>query len=161
MFLIHLLKQINQTHIKIDHTIIRIIRVIRRIIVLPIRHAFSGKKVTHPSRFQIIADEIQYIQVILALIFTQASTKLLQKHRRRFRRAKKHHHVNRWNIDALIEHIHGKNHTNLSDPQLINCNISGFRKRAVRITVYRNRRNPTRTEILRHLLRMLTRTAEP
>ena len=94
LFLVHFCKQINQSHIKINEAFIWIICLICRIICFFSCFIFPYQQIPDSSRFFIIADKVQNIEIFFSLISAQSPSKLLQKDNRRFCRTQEHYHIN-------------------------------------------------------------------
>ena len=88
-----ILCSVDQTHVKIDNTVIGKLFSVRRVIpaagsLISIRYVISYI----PGLF-IISDKIQYIQELFSSVPAQASSKLLQKHHRRFCGSEEKYHI--------------------------------------------------------------------
>ena len=160
LFLVHFCKQINQSHIKINEAFIWIICLICRIICFFSCFIFPYQQIPDSSRFFIIADKVQNIEIFFSLTSAQSPSKLLQKDNRRFCRTQEHYHIDWWNIYTFVEHIHWKDNFDFSIFQFLNrfCSVHG--KLSICITINCCRRNSSFTEFFCHFFCMFSGTAE-
>ena len=93
VFLLHLLKKIDQTHIEINQAVIRIFFGFRLVCGSSRCKRLSGQIEPNTSRLLIIPDKIKYVQIPLSTIRPKAPPQLLKKHHGRFRRPQEHHHI--------------------------------------------------------------------
>ena len=151
-------------NIKIHLTSIRILRLCTTFCIgstgFRFRMTVTAEKTQAFPCHLIIPDKVQHGQVLFAFAGTKPAPQLLQKDNRRFRRSEEHYQIHRRNIQALIKHIHGKDHPDLFLSQPLNRTITFLRELSIRITVNSHGRNPTLAELSRHLLRVRPGTAE-